>query len=128
MRTMELLEGVEFNATRAHAVPLFVDHDGRILRFTLRPGQSLKEHTAPNSPVYLVILKGRGVFAGGDGKEHELGPNSLVVLDQGEKHSVRALDQDLVFVGFMHGEKSARADRVIGTMAHSPDEPKQATP
>ncbi len=71
MRSMELFEGVEFN----EAVPLFVDHDGRILRFTLRPGQGLKEHSSPSSPVYLVVLKGRGVFVGGDGKEHERGPN-----------------------------------------------------
>ncbi|MEO8500518.1 MAG: hypothetical protein ABI565_06350, partial [Vicinamibacteria bacterium] len=60
MRTMKLLEGLEFNEKRAHAVPLFVDKAGRILCFTLRPGQSLKEHNAPSSPLYLVILKGRG--------------------------------------------------------------------
>jgi len=47
-----------------------------------------------------------------------------VVLDQGEVHSVRALDQDLVFVGFMHGEKTARENKVAGTMAHSPEDPQ----
>jgi quercetin dioxygenase-like cupin family protein len=114
---MDLLEGLEFDEKRAHAVPLFVDEAGRVLCFTLRPGQSLKEHDAPSSPLYFVVLKGHGIFAGGDGEEQELGPHSLVVLDRGEVHSVRALEDDLVFVAFMHGEKTARSGKVVGKMA-----------
>lgn len=101
-------------------MPLFVDKAGRVLCFTLRPGQSLKQHSAPSSPLYLVVLKGQGMFAGGDGKEHKLGPHALVVLDRGEAHSIRALDEDLVFVGFMHGQKTARAGKVAGSMARRP--------
>jgi quercetin dioxygenase-like cupin family protein len=114
---MQLLEGIEFDANRAHASPLFVDEAGRVLCFSLRPGQSLKEHAAPSSPLYLVVLKGEGMFAGGDGKERRLGPNSLAILDRGEAHSVRALDEDLVFLGMLHGEPTARAGRVAGKMA-----------
>ncbi len=43
------------------------------------------------------------MFAGGDGREHELGPNALVVLNPGENHVIRALDDDLVFVAILHG-------------------------
>lgn len=84
MRTMQLLEGLEFDGKRAHAVPLFVDKAGRALCFALRPGQHLKQHAAPSSPLYLVVLKGEGMFAGGDGKERRLGPSSLAILDRGE--------------------------------------------
>ncbi len=31
-------------------------------RFTLRPDQTICEHNAPNSPFFLVVLKGRGVL------------------------------------------------------------------
>jgi quercetin dioxygenase-like cupin family protein len=116
---MQLLEGLEFDEKRPHAVPLFADKGGRVLCFALRPGQSLKEHTAPSSPLYLVVLKGAGMFAGGDGKERRLGPSSLAILDRGEPHSIRALDEDLVFLGVLHGEPTARTGKVAGKMARS---------
>jgi quercetin dioxygenase-like cupin family protein len=119
MRTMQLLEDIEFDEKRAHASPLFVDKAGRVLCFALRPGQSLKEHAAPNSPLYLVVIKGEGMFAGGDGKERRLGPSSLAILDRGEAHSIRTLDEDLVFLGFLHGEPTARPGKVTGKMARS---------
>ena len=31
--------------------------------FTLQPGQSIREHNAPSSPFYVVVLNGRGMFA-----------------------------------------------------------------
>ncbi len=57
------------------------------------------------------------MFAGRDGKEQEFGPNSLLVFDTGEKHSVRALDEDLVFVGFLHGAPGTRPGKVGGLLA-----------
>ncbi len=103
MKTMQLLQGIKFNAQEAHAEPLYVDKDGRAILFTLKPGQSIKEHNAPNSPFYAVVLKGQGMFAGGDGKEQSLGPNTLLIFDPKENHAIRALDEELVFVGFLRG-------------------------
>jgi hypothetical protein len=59
------------------------------------------------------------MFAGGDGKERRLGPSSLAILVRGEAHSIRALDEDLVFLGFLHGEPTARPGKVTGKMARS---------
>lgn len=103
MKTAQLLEGLEFHEKNPYADPLFVDKDGRIIRFTLRPGQEIVAHDAPHSPFYVVVLKGQGVFIGDDGREQHLGPNSLAIFDPGEMHTVRALDEELVFVGFLHG-------------------------
>jgi len=103
MKTDLLMEGWEFHDKNPYAQPLFVSHDGRILRYALRPGQSVREHQAPHSPVYIVVLKGQGMFAGADGKEQLLGPDTLIILEAGEKHSIRAQEEDLVFVTFMHG-------------------------
>lgn len=114
MRTMQLLEDLEFHDRGPYAQPLLVASWGRILRFTLKPGQSIREHNAPNSPFFVVVLKGEGVFAGGDGKEQRVGTNSLLIFDPGEDHSVRALDEELVFVGFLHGVPGARPGRVFG--------------
>ena len=50
-------------------------------------------------------------------KDQRLGPGSLLVLDRGEAHSVRALCQDLVFVGMLHGERTARPEKVSGKLA-----------
>jgi quercetin dioxygenase-like cupin family protein len=80
----------------------------------LKPGQRIGEHKVPGLPFYVVILKGTGIFAGGDGIEQEYGPGSLLILEPGEIHSVRALDEELVFVSFLHGTEHMRAGRVGG--------------
>ena len=107
MKTIPLMENWEFHDKDPYAQPLFVAYDGRILRFALRPGQIVREHQAPHSPVYIVMLKGQGMFAGPDGKEQQLGPNALIIFEAGENHSIRALDEDLVFVTFLHGVTGA---------------------
>jgi quercetin dioxygenase-like cupin family protein len=80
-----------------------VDKVGRVLRFTLKPGQQVIEHNAPETPVYLVVLKGRGLFAGGDGQEQPFGPNTLLIFEPGENHSIRAVAEELVFIAILHG-------------------------
>jgi quercetin dioxygenase-like cupin family protein len=67
----------------------------------------VREHQAPHSPVYIVGLKGQGMFAGADGNEKLFGPNTLIIFEAGENHSIRALDEDLVFVAFLHGAPGA---------------------
>jgi len=101
MKAIPLMEDWEFNDKNPKAESLFVAPDGRILRFALRPGQVVQEHSAPHSPVYIVVLKGQGMFAGAEGKEQRFGPNALIVFDAGENHSIRAEDEELVFVAFL---------------------------
>ena len=119
MRTTQLLEALEFHEPAPYAQPLYVDEHGRVLRFTLKPGQSISEHDAPHSPFYVVVLKGRGAFAGDDGKDQQFGPNALLIFDPGECHTVRALDQELVFVGFLHGVPGTRPGYVGGELGRT---------
>lgn len=116
---MSLMENLEFHENGPYAQPLHVDSHGRILRFMLKPGQSIKEHKAPNSPFYVVVLKGQGIFSGGDGVERQVGPNAVLAFDPGELHSVRALDEEFVFVGFLRAVPDARTDRSIGIMGQA---------
>lgn len=116
MRTMQLLKELEFDPKDAHAQPLFVDKDGRVLRFTLHPGQTIREHNNSDSPFYVIVLKGQGTFAGGDGKEQSLGPNSLLIFNPMENHVIQAQDQELVFLGLLHGAPSNESDRVGGML------------
>jgi quercetin dioxygenase-like cupin family protein len=101
MHTVQLLENLEFRDNHPYSQPLWVAQDSRILRFTLRPGQIVVEHQAPHSPVHIVVVQGQGMFAGGDGQETRFGPNALLIFDAGEAHSIRALDEDLVFIVFL---------------------------
>ena len=64
MKAMQLLDEIEFREKKPEGQPLYVDRNGRIIRFALKPGQAIKEHNAPDSPFYAVVLKGRGMFAG----------------------------------------------------------------
>lgn len=108
MKSINLLENWQFNPKGPHAEPLHVDRNGRAILFTLEPGQIIREHNAPSSPFYVVILSGQGVFSGGDGVEQEVGPTMLLVFDPAEQHIIRALDE-LVFVGFLQGAPGAQA-------------------
>lgn len=103
MKKVALLDNLQFKTSDPHAEPLWVDENGRVLRFTLKPGQDIREHNAPSSPFYVVVLKGEGLFSGGDGEEQKVGPQSLLIFEPGEDHAIRALDEELVFVGFLHG-------------------------
>lgn len=118
MRSIQLLNKLTPSDTHPEADPIYVDRHGRILRFDLEAGQSIKPHSSPDSPFYAVILKGEGMFAGADGKEERFGPNSLLIFEPGEEHSVRALDNNLVFVGFLHGAPSNVSDRVGGILGN----------
>ena len=102
MKTINVLENLKFKDKDAHAEVVHYDVQGRAIRFMLKPGQSIREHNAPSSPFFVVILKGKGTFAGGDGVAHEVGPNTLLIFDPGENHAIHALEE-LVFVGFLHG-------------------------
>jgi quercetin dioxygenase-like cupin family protein len=108
MKVVNLLENLEFGSKDAHAEPLHVDQEGRAILFTLKPAQSMREHNAPSSPFFAVILKGEGVFSGGDGIEHICGPNTLLIFDAAEQHTIRAEENELVIVGFLHGAPLAQ--------------------
>ncbi|GMQ78766.1 MAG: hypothetical protein BMS9Abin02_1301 [Anaerolineae bacterium] len=103
MRTIELLAGVKFNEKQPHAQSLHSNKDARALRFAFLPGQSIKAHDAPHSPVHLMILQGKGVFTSQDGVERECGPGMMIIFDAGETHTVRALEEDLVYVSIYNG-------------------------
>ena len=107
MKSINLFENWQFDNNGPHANPLHVDRNGRAILFTLKFEQTIREHNAPGSPFYAIILSGRGIFTGGDGVERILGPNTLLVFEPGEQHTVRALDE-LAFVGFLHGAPGAQ--------------------
>lgn len=102
MKTFKVHNNIIFNDPNPTAEPLHVDQYGRILRFALQPGQTVREHNAPNSPVNIIILQGQGHFAGGDGQEHKIGPDTMILFDPGENHIIKAMDEPLVFLAILH--------------------------
>ena len=92
----------KFSDKNAHAEPLYVSQNGRVILFTLEPGQTIREHNAPSSPFYAVIIDGKGYFTGREEKEQLVSPGNLVIFDPGENHSIRAIEE-LVFIGILHG-------------------------
>ncbi|MBZ0295904.1 MAG: cupin domain-containing protein [Anaerolineae bacterium] len=114
MKSKQLLENPEFHDTEPFAQPLLVDQYSRIIRWMLKPGQKIAEHKVPDSPFYVVILKGHGTFAGDDGQEQTYGPGSLLIFNPGERHTVRALDEELIFVSFLQAVDSMRPNRTGG--------------
>lgn len=115
MKSINLTQSTVFNAKGPHAQPLHVDRNGRAILFALKADQVIREHNAPSSPFFAVILQGNGFFSGGDGQEQSFGPGTLLIFDPGEQHSVRAQDEDLVFLGFLNGAPGAQMDEDRGT-------------
>jgi quercetin dioxygenase-like cupin family protein len=110
MKSINLFENWNFDSKGPHADPLHVDPHGRAILFTLKPGQTIREHSAPSSPFYVVIISGKGIFTGGDGVELTIEPDTLLIFNPGEPHSIHALDE-LVFIGFLHGAPGAQINR-----------------
>lgn len=102
MQSINLSNATVFHDQNPFAKPLHVDKNGRALLFALHPGQSIKEHNAPSSPIYIVIIKGQGVFSDDDGKEQTYGPGNLLIFNPQENYAVRAIEE-LVFLSFLHG-------------------------
>jgi quercetin dioxygenase-like cupin family protein len=119
MKVQRILEGLEFHEPVPFAQPLLVDQNVRILRWMLKPGQSVREHNAPGSPFYVVVVQGRGLFGGADGQEQEAGPGDLLIFEPGENHTVHALGENLVFVGFLLGVEEMRPDHTGGTLGRA---------
>ncbi|HKZ87426.1 MAG TPA: hypothetical protein VJ793_27690 [Anaerolineae bacterium] len=46
----------------------------------------------------------------------QIGSNTLLIFEPGEKHTVRAADEELVFVGFLHGAPGARTGKRGGEL------------
>ena len=101
MISILLNENLVFHERDPYAEPLFVDKTSRILRFALKPGQSVREHMAPHSPVTIVVLKGSGLFSGGENQEQRVGPGTLLVFDAREIHANVAEVQGVVVVVFL---------------------------
>lgn len=124
MRTYDLSAGIEYNDKRPHAESLHSNEDARALRFAFLPGQSLRLHESPSSPVHLIILEGSGAFTGGDGVERECGSGMMVMFDAGEMHAVRALTEKLVYIAIYNGVEvtygSPHREMVEGTETHHP--------
>lgn len=55
MKTIDLLENLQFGDKDPHAEPLHIDREGRAILFTLKPKQSIREHNAPSSPFFAVV-------------------------------------------------------------------------
>ncbi len=101
MKFINLRVNWMYNPQGPHAALLHADRNSRAILFTLRPGQTIREQNMPGSPLYVFILKGRGIFTSGNGEEQTVEPNNLLVFDPEEKHTVRALNE-LVFIGFLY--------------------------
>ena len=110
MKAFSVHENLVFHDKNPYAEPLVVNQEGRILRFMLKPGQSVVEHTAPNSPVYIMVIQGTGRFSGGEGREDRFGPGALLVFEPNEPHAIRAEEEPLVFITFLHGASIAQQE------------------
>ncbi len=117
MRSTALLKDFEFHEARPNAQALYVDQHGRVIRFTLKPGQSIKAHRVPDSPFYVIVLKGHGRLTGSEGVERRFGPNDLVLFDPAEEHSIAADDEELVFVGFLQGVPANTSEKTGGQLS-----------
>ncbi|KAA3644207.1 MAG: cupin domain-containing protein [Chloroflexi bacterium] len=122
MKKFPLLEKLEFRDDGPYAQPLWVDEHSRILRFMLKPGQSIDEHRSPRSPFYVVVLQGHGIFTGSDGVEQKVSTNTFLRFEPGENHSVRALDKELVFIGFLEGFADTPPTQPGGLLGRSEEE------
>ncbi len=101
MRPVSLLDDLIFKEESPNAQPLVADESGRVMRFTLKPGQVLKPHRGPKIALLMIVLQGRGLFRGEEEQPLECGPGTMLVFEVEELHGVQALDEELVFLAIL---------------------------
>lgn len=104
MKTITLLDDeLVFGDNGPYTQQLLSDTIGKIVRYTLKPGQELDETHAPYTPRYFMVLQGEGLFKTADNDNGvKVGSGSLVVFAPREDNTIQALDNDLVVIGFLH--------------------------
>lgn len=103
MKSFDILNDLKFNDGHPVAESLLADKDTRLIRFSLLPGQHIKEHSSPSSTVCIIILKGRGLFSDERGDLKEYGVNTCLQYDRDENHSIQAVNEELVFLALLKG-------------------------
>ncbi len=104
MEVFRLSKNIEFlEGEHGHAQTLYADANSRVLLFSLKSGQKVEDFR-PHSPVQIVVLKGSGIFEGENGYQTATS-DSLILFSEGEKFSVRAEKEDLVFLAILHGSR-----------------------
>jgi quercetin dioxygenase-like cupin family protein len=76
----------------------------RVVLITMRAGTELHEHVAPG-PITVQPIRGRFVFTAGD-DEREIVPGTLISVEGGVRHAVRALEDGafLLTIGWSGGD------------------------
>ena len=108
MKSLSLLENVEFHAQSPYAEPLFVSDEP--VSYASRCGQarSCRSTMRRIHPCLLRCCKA-GDCSRAPMVSAAFGPNSLVIFDAGENHSIRALNEDLVVLVFLREAPDAKS-------------------
>lgn len=84
------------SGTRPATALLHDSNDARLVVFRIAPGQEVAPHVSDSS-VSLTVLAGRGTVSGSEG-DREVGEGQVVWYDPGERHGMRALDEEFVLL------------------------------
>ncbi len=101
VKVIATMENLVFGDEGPYAQQLVSDQIGKIVRYTLKPGQELDETHAPFMPRYFMVEKGEGIFKTDDGDEQKVGPGAVVIFPPKEDSTITATDSDLVVIGFL---------------------------
>lgn len=55
-----------------------------------------------------MVVAGTGLFSGASGEAQAFGPGALLVFQPDEPHAIRAQEEPLIFVAFLHGAPGAQ--------------------
>ena len=81
--------------------------DLRLVTFRIGRGQQVAPHTSTSS-VALIVVSGTGYVSGAQG-ETSVAPGDAVSYDPGERHGMRAGDDELVLLAVIAPRPGARA-------------------
>jgi quercetin dioxygenase-like cupin family protein len=89
-------DAVAASPTRPATAVIHDAPDARLVVFRIAPGQEVAPHTSV-STVLLTVLAGSGILSGGD-EERRCAAGELVTYPPGERHGMRAIDEELLLL------------------------------
>ncbi|WP_019038314.1 cupin domain-containing protein [Psychroflexus tropicus] len=110
MKIASLNEALDYNDNKPAIQVLLETKSSKEIRIVFQKGQIMKEHKTP-FPIVVEVFKGSIVF-GVHGGKHELKQGSIIALDGGIPHELKATENSIVRLSLSKNDKVSRVKNI----------------
>ena len=113
MQITSLYDQIRYDEQRPALTVMIDNEHTKEIRIVFKKGQEMKEHKT-KFPIVIEIVEGQIDF-GVDGQRHSLHKGSLITLEGGVPHDLRADDDSVVRLSLSKFDQASRVAQVVNS-------------